>query len=1102
MRTPQRLVAALLLASPAVAQRRPVVPPAPAPPTADTTSGITTSLFAGLKFRNIGPAVTGGRIGEVVVHPTDRSTWFVVVHSSGVWKTTNAGTTWTPIFDSEGSYSIGYLALDPSNPLTIWVGTGENNSQRSIGYGDGVYKSTDGGRSWKNMGLKASNHIGKVVIDPRKTDVVYVAATGSLWSSGGDRGVYKTTDGGKTWALVLKPDNEWTGAQSLEIDPKNPDILYATTYQRTRRQWGFIDGGPGSSIYKSTDAGATWAKITKGLPNEELGKIGLALSPADNHVLYAVVEAANRNNGLYRSADGGQNWEKMSGWSSTSPMYYGKLYADPTRVDRIYLMDTQLQVSDDGGRTIRSIQSRTVHVDHHALWVDPTDSGHLINGNDGGLYETFDTGATWNFRGNLSLTQFYKVDVDNALPFYHVCGGTQDNNSLCGPSRTINGHGQTNFDWFVIVGGDGFQPRVDPTNPDIIYGQWQHGELVRLDQKTGERTDIQPQAEPGDPPLKWHWDSPLIISPHASTRLYFGAQRLFRSDDRGDTWRAVSGDLTRQIDRNKLPMMGRVSSMDAIAKNTSTSFYGTLVSLSESPKTEGLIYAGTDDGLIQVTEDGGSTWRRAAPVAGFPDTTFVSDIEASRHDAAIVYATFNHHKAGDFKPYVARSTDRGRTWTSISANLPERGSAWTIVEDHVDSKILFVGTEFGLFVTLDGGTKWVQLKGGLPTTQIRDLAIQRRENDLVVATFGRGFYILHDYSPLRMVAAAVTDKSPVLFPVKEAKMYVEAQPLGGGPKGSQGDALWTAPNPPIGAAFSYYLKEAPTTRKATRQAAEKETVKKGADVPVPTWDDLRKEDQEEPPVVVFTVTDDGGNVVRRFTTPAGAGIQRVTWDLRYPAVAPLTGAPARPREDDDDGPSGPMAAPGTFRVQMAIRTDGVEAPAGTPQTFEARPLGQGTLPAPDQKQVAEFNQGAARLQRAAMGTGASLGELEIRLRLLTQAIEQTPRASAALRDSARAVRTVAVALRTEFAGDQTIGSRSEPTPVTIMGRIQRVIGSLWSSTTAPTATHRRSLAIASEQLGVFLPKLRALADQQKRLEDQAEAAGAPWTPGRIPAWRP
>ncbi len=1099
MRTSLGVLAVVLLVSPVVAQRRPAAA-VPASPPADTT-GLTSGLLSGLTFRNIGPAVTGGRIGEIVVHPTDRSTWYLAVHSAGVWKTTNAGTTWTPIFDGEGAYSIGYLALDPSNPLTMWVGTGENNSQRSVGYGNGVYKSTDGGRSWTNMGLKTSNHIGKVVVDPRKSDVVYVAATGSLWSSGGDRGVYKTTDGGKTWSQVLKPDNEWTGAQSLEIDPKNPDVLYASLHQRTRRQWGFINGGPGSSVYKTTDAGATWTKIVKGLPNEELGKIGLAVSPVNHQIIYAVVEAANQSNGIYRSGDAGQNWEKMSGWSSTSPMYYGKLYADPTRLDRIYLMDTQLQVSDDGGRTIRSIQGKTVHVDNHALWVDPANGAHLLNGNDGGLYESFDAGATWNFRGNLSLTQFYKVEVDNALPFYNVCGGTQDNASLCGPSRTINGHGQTNADWFVIVGGDGFQPRVDPSNPDLIYGQWQHGELVRLDKKTGERVEIQPQAEPGDPPLKWHWDSPLIISPHANTRLYFAAQRLFRSDDRGDTWRAVSGDLTRQIDRNKLPMMGRVWSMDAIAKNNSTSLYGTIVSLSESPKQEGLLYAGTDDGLIQVTEDGGTTWRKAGAIPGFPDTTFVSDLEASRHDPATVYATVNHHKAGDLKPYVARSTDRGRTWTSITGNLPERGSVWTIVEDHVDPKLLFVGTEFGLYVTLDGGAKWIQLKGGLPTIQIRDLAIQRRENDLVVATFGRGFYVLHDYTPLRRAAAAV-DTPAALFPVKDAMMYVEAQPLGGGPKGSLGDALWTAPNPPIGAVFSYYLKEAPKTRKAKRQAAEKDAAKKGADAPVPSWEELRKEDQEEAPTVIFTVTDGDGRVVRRLGSPATAGIQRATWDLRYPPADPITGAPPRPRDDGDDGPTGPMAAPGTYRVQMALRVDGVESPVGPAQSFDARPLGQGTLPAPDRAQVAEFNQGAARLQRAAMGTGSALGELENRLRLLAQAIEPTPRAAAALRDSVRSVRAAAVGLRAEFSGDATIARRNEAVPVTIMERVSRVVQSLWSNTAAPTATHRRSLTVASEQLGSFVPKLKALADQLKRLEDQAEAAGAPWTPGRIPAWPP
>ena len=1066
----------------------------------DTGSKINAGTLGGFKFRNIGPAVTGGRIGEIVVDPTDRSTWYVAVHSSGVWKTTNAGTTWTPVFDGEGSYSVGFLTLDPQNPLTVWVGSGENNSQRSVGYGDGIYRSTDGGKSWKNMGLKASEHIGTILVDPRKSDVVYAAATGPLWSSGGDRGVFKTTDGGKTWVQVLKPDNEWTGAQSLAMDPRNPDVLYATTHQRARRQWGFINGGPGSAIWRSTDAGQTWVKTVKGLPNDELGKIGLAVSPVDPNVVYAVVEAANRQTGLYRSADQGQNWEKMSGWSSTSPMYYSKVYPDPKRLDRIYLMDTNLQVSEDGGKTTKSIQGKNVHVDNHALWIDPADPKHLINGNDGGLYETFDWGATWNFKAGLPVTQFYKVDVDNALPFYHVCGGTQDNASLCGPSQTTNEHGQTNFDWFVVVGGDGFQPRVDPTNPDIVYGQWQHGELVRLDRKTGEAVDIQPQPAAGDPPVRWHWDSPLIISPHSATRLYFGSQRLYRSDDRGDSWKPVSPDLSRQIDRNRLRMMGRVWSMDAVAKNTSTSLYGTIVSLSESPKQEGLIYAGTDDGLIQITEDGGASWRKAGPLPAVPDTAFVADIEASRTDANTVYAAINNHKAGDYKPYLIKSTDRGRTWTSISGNLPERGSVWTVVEDHVAGGLLFAGTEFGLYVTVDGGKRWTQMRGGLPTTQIRDIAIQQRENDLVVATFGRGFYILHDYTPLRTLAATV-EQEAALLPVRDAKLFVPATPLGGGPKGSQGDALWTAANPAAGAVFTYYLKTELKTRKARRQEAEKALIKKGEDVPVPSWDSLRVEDREEAPSMVLTVTDESGAVVRRLTGLVSAGYQRIVWDLRYPAADPVTGSTAG-RFGGDDAPVGPIAAPGTYRVQLAIRRDGIEQAMGSAETFRAVPLLMPTLPAADRALVAEFTKQAAKLQRAVMGAGAALGEIENRLKLLTQAVEQTPAAPAALRDGLRVARDNVLGLRADFSGDGTIAGRSEAVPVTVAGRVQRVVGSLWSVTTGPTRTHRQSLAVATEQFGAWLPRLQGFAEQLRKLEDQAEAAGAPWTPGRVPVWTP
>ncbi len=1089
---------------------RPVVPaavPADSQARPDSTDRLRTGLFSGLRFRSIGPAAPSGRIGEVAVHPSSKSTWYVAVHSGGVWKTVNAGTTWTPLFDTQSSYSIGTIALDPVNPLVVWVGSGENNSQRSVGYGDGVYKSTDGGRNWSNVGLKASNHIGKILIDPRNPSVVYASAMGPLWSAGGDRGVYKSVDGGKTWAQVLKGD-DWTGAYDLQFDPRNPDVLFATTYQRARRQWGFIDGGPGSAIWKSSDAGATWSKLTRGLPTEEMGKIGLAVSPVNGNVVYAIIEAANRGGGFYRSIDAGQNWERMSQTTGSPPFYYHKLYPDPKDVDRVYSMNVQLQVSDDGGRTFRSIQGRSTHVDNHALWIDPDDTGHLINGNDGGLYESHDRGATWTYMANLPLVQFYNVDVSQSeSPFYLVCGGTQDNNSVCGPSGGVNSHGIANADWFITTGGDGFTSRIDPEDPNTIYAESQHGEMVRFDRRTGERIGIQPQPEPGEPALRWHWDSPLIISPHSRSRLYFGSQRLFQSDDRGDSWKPISPDLSRQVDRNKLQLMGRVWSIDAVAKNTSTSFFGTIVALSESPLKQGLLFAGTDDGLIHVTEDAGASWRKLESFPGVPEMSFVSDVEASRHGVSTVYASFNNHKAGDFKPYLLKSNDGGRSWASISGNLPERGSVWAIAEDHLNPNLLFVGTEFAAFFTLDGGKKWLKF-AGLPTIPVRDIAIQRKENDLVLATFGRGFYILDDYSPLRDAAKTVEERV-ALLPVPDAKMYIEASPLGGGPRGAQGDALYTARNPASGAVFTWFMRSELRTSRARRLAADKAAAAKGLDVPYPSWDTLRLEQNEEAPAVVLSITDEQGNLIRRLTGPTGAGFQRISWDFRYPPATPVTTASVPPAggEGDEEGGGGfgggrgPMVPPGTYKVTLSLRQNGRETPAGT-QTFHAVPLGQGPLSSTDRAAVAAFHQQTARLQRAALGTNASLGEAESRLAMLRRAIEVTPGAPPALGERGRALTARLREFRAELSGDPVIEGAQEPTPPTLLDRVQRVVGNTWSNTQAPTATHRRNYAIASQQLSEFLPRLKAAADDLRKLEDDAEAAGAPWTPGRIPVWKP
>ncbi|HEV7698747.1 MAG TPA: hypothetical protein VGO43_00815, partial [Pyrinomonadaceae bacterium] len=846
-------------------------PMASVSPTATPTPDPAGSAaYAGLKFRSIGPAVTSGRVNAFAVDPTNNSRYYVAVASGGVWKTVNNGTTWTAVFEGEGSYSIGAIALDPKNPSTVWVGTGEYNSQRSVGYGDGVYRSDDGGKSWKNVGLKTSEHIGRIVIDPRDSNVVFVAAQGPLWSPGGERGLYKTIDGGKTWKAVI-PGTENTGATDVVIDPSNPDVMYAATWQRRRHFFTLINGGPESAMYKSVDSGNTWTKLRSGLPPGDLGRIGLAVSPVDTNVVYATVEATGTASGIFRSNDRGATWERTSP-SIAQPMYYAQIVADPKNVDRIYIPNVIFQVSDDAGRTQRPLGERLKHVDNHAIWVDPQYTDHLLVGCDGGIYESFDRGSNWNFKSNLPIAQFYDVDVDNNVPFYHVYGGTQDNNSLGGPARTRNASGIVNSDWYATNGGDGFHSVVDPTDSNIVYAESQNGGIVRFDKRTGDRVSIDPIEGKGVESQRYNWDTPFIISPHSHTRLYFAGHKLFKSDNGGDDWTVISGDLTRRLDRNALPVMGKIWGPDAIEKNVSTALYGNASALSESPKKAGLIYVGTDDGLIQVTEDDGKTWRKIDKFPGVPDMSYVARVLASRYDENTVYALLNNHQNGDFKPYILKSMDKGRTWTSITSKLPERGSLYAIAEDHVDPNLLFVGTEFGLYFTQDGGTRWVQLKGNLPTIAIRDIAVQRIENDLVLATFGRGFYVLDDYSPLRTAKKeALTQNPSMLLPVKDALMYNRANTSFAG---SQGASFYTAPNPAYGATFTYFLKEAPKTLKQKRQDAEKEAEKKKQPFHYPSIDELRTESEETPPAVVLTISDSDGKIVRRMTAPAGAGLQR------------------------------------------------------------------------------------------------------------------------------------------------------------------------------------------------------------------------------------
>ncbi|HET6181789.1 MAG TPA: glycosyl hydrolase [Candidatus Sulfotelmatobacter sp.] len=1077
-------------------------------PKEEKKGGMTADTFSGLKFRSIGPAAASGRVMSIAVNPKNTFEYYVGVASGGVWKTMNDGTTWSPVFDGEGSYAIGWVALDPNDSSVVWVGTGESNSQRSVSYGDGIYRSDDGGKDWSNLGLKKSEHVGRVVIDPRDSKVVYVAAEGPLWGPGGDRGLYKSVDGGKNWKAVLTI-SENTGVVDVALDPSNPDVVYAAAYQRRRHVFTLIDGGPESAIYKSTDAGATWNKLKSGLPSVDLGRIGLAVSPADPNVVYATVEAADGKGGVFRSTDKGATWERRDEFDSGA-MYYARVVADPKNVDRIFVMSVSLRESLDGGKTLHKINEVNHHGDNHALWIDPENTKHWLLGSDGGMYETWDDAKSWGFKANLPTVQFYDVAVDNALPFYNVCGGTQDYFSWCGPSRTRNLNGIVNSDWYVTTGGDGFHSQVDPADANTVYSESQYGVLVRYDKPTGQELALQPLEGKGEAPLRWNWDSPLIISPHAHTRLYFAANKLFRSDDRGDTWKAVSGDLTRQIDRNKLPVMGKVWGADAVAKNQSTSFYGNIVSLSESPKKEGLIYVGTDDGLIQVTADGGGSWTKYEKFPGVPEMTYVSRLAASNHEAGTVYAAFENHKNSDFKPYLLKSVDSGKTWTSIAGDLPESGPVLAFAEDTVNANLLFAGTETGAFFTIDGGAHWVRLKGGLPTIAVRDMVIQAREGDLVIATFGRGFYVLDDITPLRQMKAESTEQAVALYPVKNALLYVERHPLGGPRKGFQGDSFYAAENPPYGAVFTAYLKEQIKTKKEKRQDAEKEAAKaaeKAGDksvrptTPYPTNDELRAEAQEAKPEVYFLVYDESGAPVRRIEGSTDSGFQRVAWDLRFSAPQ----VKGHGEEPDDFFPDaaddGSLVMSGSYSVRMFEKVGGAVTELAGPQTFKVATEGSSSMSASDRAAQEEFLRKVASLYRAVSGALHTAEDVQARMKAIREALREAPAVEkqlGAVADSIEARdREILRALR----GDVEVARRSEPVPSSVHDRVNSAMEGERFSLAKPTQSHIDSYNIAAAEFGEQLSKLRALVEVDlTKLEKDMEAAGAPWTPGRVPEW--
>lgn len=1057
----------------------------------DTTDKFTPSVFSGLSFRLIGPAATSGRVGDFAVNPENKSEFYVAISSGNVWKTTNKGISFTPIFDSYGSYSIGCLALDPNNPFVLWVGSGENNSQRSVGYGDGIYKSTDGGKSFTNMGLKKSEHIGKILIDPRNSNVIYVAAQGPLWGPGGDRGLYKSIDGGKSWEQSLKI-SENTGVTDAVFDPRDPDVIYCASYQRRRHVWTLINGGPESAIYKTTDAGKTWNKLTSGLPAVDMGKIGLAIPPSNPDIVYATIEAASGEGGFYKSTDRGASWSKVNSFVSGSAQYYQEIICDPIDENVIYNLDTYSHVSYDGGRTFVRLSNRYRHVDDHALWIDPDNNNYLLMGGDGGIYESYDRGETWRYFPNLPTTQYYRVAADNSEPFYYVYGGTQDNNTWGGPSRTTNSGGITNEDWFMVVGGDGYKAQIDPKDPNIVYAQWQYGNLIRFDRKSGEVFYIQPQPEKGEE-LRWNWDTPLTLSHHSNTRIYIAANKVFRSDDRGQSWKAISPDLTRQIDRNKLPVMGKIWGPDAVAKNASTSLYGNIIALVESPLNENLIIVGTDDGLIQITEDGGKNWRKIDKFPGIPETTYVSDVFTSQFDDKVIYVTFNNHKNNDFKPYVIKSTDKGQTWKSISSNLPENGPVWTINEDHKNPDLLFVGTEFGAFFTFNGGEKWIQFKSGLPTISVRDIEIQRRENDLILGTFGRGIYILDDYTPLRYVSKELFEMSYHIFPVKDALMYNEDDSRS---KNDHGETFYRAKNPPFGATITFYVKEKVKTLREKRIEEEKKLEKEGKPIVYPSPAQLKAEDSELKPYLIAKIMDEESNTIRLLTTSMTPGINRLTWDLRYPDTSPVDD------KTDVNKSSGMAVMPGKYKIVLAQSVNGVISVVSDTVEFIAKVLENNTLPAKDRKSRVEFQKKVARLQNAVFGANNAISALKTQLGAIKNSFMLSPNVKKDAIMKVTNLERELDRLNESINGDKSLAKRNENQPPSINDRLIYILWGIWSTSSEQTKTQIDAYNIASDAFEKVLASLKNIAEKDIiELNKELDNLGSPWTPGRIPNWK-
>jgi len=1055
---------------------------------------VNTETFKNLKFRSLGPAMNSGRIADIAIHPTNENIWYVAAGSSGVWKTENAGITWKPIFDNQTSYSIGCLSIDPNNSHTIWVGTGENVGGRHAGFGDGIYVSYNDGATWKNMGLKKSEHISKIIVHPKEPNMIWVAVQGPLWSKGGERGVYKSIDGGKNWIKKLSK-NEWTGATDLAIDPNNPDVLYAALWQRHRTVAAYLGGGPGSGIYKSTDAGETWKELTEGIPKSNMGKIGLAISPFDSETIYAAIELERISGGLFMSTNGGISWKKQSSVISggTGPHYYQELYASPHQEGRLYFMNNMVKISDDHGKTFYQMNEKNKHVDSHAVAFKKSDPNYILFGTDGGLYQTFDLTKHWHHISNLPITQFYKIAVDDASPFYHIYGGTQDNGSLGGPSRTNNKIGITNADWWVTLSADGHQSATEPGNPDITYAEIQQGKLWRVDQTTGETVFIQPQSREGDPEQRFNWDAPILVSPHKPTRLYFASQRVWKSENRGDDWKPISGDLTRDQERLSLPIMGQQQSWDNAWDVGAMSNYNTITSLSESPILEGLIYAGTDDGIIQVTENGGNNWRKIEmkEIKGVPATAFVNDIRADLFDGSTVYAALDNHKYGDYKPYLIKSIDKGHSWKIITGDLAAKLLTWRLVQDHIKKDLLFIATEFGIYFSNNSGKNWIQLKGGLPTISFRDLTIQRKENDLVAASFGRGIYILDDISPIRDFNQTMLHKELSIFPIKPAYWYVEKSAMYG-----QGDSQYIAKNPLYGAVITYFMPDKLMSLKESRKKKEKQFVKNKQEIVFPGWDALEKEKNQEKPEIILSIKNKDGVLVKTLKGTNKKGFNRVNWRLNY---ADKEGERLRVNKRGDNYFGWEITVtPGDYTVVVSKKVDGIITDLTQPIPFKVIPLSEGALKGASYAEIDQFREEYFSFKQKIKAANSVLSKKLLLVDAMNRALSKADKSDAQLSKDIYSAKKELLAIGKELRGYKTKNEIGERSKTPLPGEAGFIAwAALSSSTYGPTATHKNTLKLADKKLDVIVNQLQDLsANKLPKIEQKLKAIGAPWIEGQ------